>query len=430
LEEAMAEPNWLGQSPGRHGFRLECFLAQRPENWHGQANGNADNRRLCDLISRDVPIRRRSFRIGSRWTKRPTPARISTRDELDETGSVTPTIERMPHRGEPAPLDAFKSFFANTLADTGMAFVLVQHLSPDHKSMLVELLAKSTAMSVIGAADYMEVNANCVFIIPPDSTLTIQGGRLRITRPAPPRDSRRPIDTFFKSLAEDQGENAVGIVLAGTGSDGSLGLANIKERGGLTLAQAEFDHHALPGMPMSATVTGQVDDVLAVEAMPARLAAHQQHLLGVAPSKDNDGARRDAGSQLMTIIAALRARSGYDFSEYKENTLVRRLQRRMQVLRVDNPQDYIERYITASKKSLAKGRLCASSRNGKTFASQPRATARLKFSLGDVSASAAQASTPNSRARKIELVALPHPRSRIRIAALKRKPVRETFRLA
>jgi two-component system, chemotaxis family, CheB/CheR fusion protein len=240
-------------------------------------------------------------------------------------------------------LDAFKSFFANMPADTGMAFVLVQHLSPDHKSMLVELLSKSTAMSVIEAADAMEVKADCVFIIPPNSTLTIRDSRLRIVRPAPPRDSRRPIDTFFKSLAEDQGENSVGIVLAGTGSDGSLGLAHIKERGGLTLAQAEFDHHALPGMPMSATVTGQVDDVLAVEAMPARLAAHQQHLIGVAPSKAVDGARGEAGSQLMTIMAALRVRSGYDFSEYKEKTLVRRLQRRMQVLRIDNPREYIER---------------------------------------------------------------------------------------
>ncbi|HEY5105538.1 MAG TPA: chemotaxis protein CheB [Caulobacteraceae bacterium] len=241
-------------------------------------------------------------------------------------------------------LEAFKSFFANTPADSGMAFVLVQHLSPDHKSMLVELLAKSTPMTVIEAADGVEVTANCVFVIPPDSTLTMNGGRLRVARPAPPRESRRPIDTFFQSLAHDQGENAVGVILAGTGSDGSLGLATIKERGGLTLAQAEFGHHALPGMPLSATATGQVDEVLAVEAIPAKLIAHQKHLKGVAPSKDDDGARKDAGSHLLTIMAALRVRSGYDFSEYKEKTLVRRLQRRMQLLQVDTPQAYIERY--------------------------------------------------------------------------------------
>jgi len=242
-------------------------------------------------------------------------------------------------------LDAFKSFFANTPADSGMAFVLVQHLSPDHKSMLAELLTRATTMTVIEAADGMEVKPNCVFVIPPDSTLTIDGGRLQVTRPAPPRESRRPIDTFFQSLAEDQGENAIGVVLAGTGSDGSLGLATIKERGGLTLAQAEFDHHALPGMPLSATSTGQVDEVLAVEAMPARLAAYQQHMAGVATSKDGDGARKDTSSHLSTIMAALRARSGHDFSEYKEKTLVRRLQRRMQVLQVDTPEGYIERYL-------------------------------------------------------------------------------------
>jgi hypothetical protein len=145
-------------------------------------------------------------------------------------------------------LDAFRSFFGAMPADSGLAFVLVQHLSPNHKSMLAELLGKATAMSVVEATDGAPVEANRVFVIPPDSTLTIAGGRLRVSRPAPPRDHRRPIDTFFQSLAEDQGENAIGIVLAGTGSDGSLGLAAIKESGGMTRAQAESDHRAMPGI--------------------------------------------------------------------------------------------------------------------------------------------------------------------------------------
>ncbi len=241
-------------------------------------------------------------------------------------------------------LEAFKSFFGNTPEDTGMAFVLVQHLSPDHKSMLVELLGKSTSMRVVEAADGVQVTPNCVFVIPPNATLTIEVGRLRVAQPAPPRDRRRPIDTFFQSLAEDQGENAIGIVLAGTGSDGSLGLANIKEHGGLTLAQAEFDSHAMAGMPQSATLTGQVDEVLAVEAMPARLVAYKRHLTSVVEHKDGNGARKDAGSHLSTIMAALRSHSGHDFSEYKEKTLVRRLQRRMQVLQLDTPEAYIEHY--------------------------------------------------------------------------------------
>ena len=241
-------------------------------------------------------------------------------------------------------LDAFKSFFANTPADSGMAFVLVQHLSPDYKSMLADLLGKTTTMRVIEATDGVAVEANCVFVIPPDATMTMEGGHLKIVKPAPPRDRRRPIDTFLQSLADDQGENAICIILSGTGSDGTLGVAAIREHGGLTLAQAEYDSHALPGMPQSAAASGQVDEVLAVEAMPARLAAYQAHLTGVAGSKDGSGIRTDATSHMTTIMGALRARSGHDFSDYKEKTLVRRLQRRMQLLQIDTPADYIKRF--------------------------------------------------------------------------------------
>ena len=241
-------------------------------------------------------------------------------------------------------LEAFRSFFSAMQADSGMAFVLIQHLSPDHKSMLAELLGRTTGMGVIEATDGVEIKPNCVFVIPPDATMTLKRGRLKVVKPAPPRDRRRPIDTFFQSLAEDQGQNAVCIVLSGTGSDGTLGVAAIKERGGLALAQAEFDHHALPGMPQSAAAAGQVDDILPVEAMPARLLAHEQYLAGVAPTKDEDGMRTDAASHLAPILTELRARTGHDFSGYKERTLVRRLQRRMQVLQVTTPADYIEKF--------------------------------------------------------------------------------------
>ena len=240
-------------------------------------------------------------------------------------------------------LEAFKSFFSAMPADTGMAFVLVQHLSPDHKSMLAELLGRVTAMDVIEAADGVAVKPNCVFVIPPDATMTIAGGRLKIVKPAPPRDRRRPIDTFFQSLGEDQGESAVCIILSGTGSDGAQGLATVKEHGGLTLVQAEYDHHALPGMPESATNTGLVDDVLPVEAMPERIIFYRAHLENVAHGKDRDGVRQDAASSLTSILRALHARTGHDFSDYKEKTLVRRLQRRMQVLGLETPEAYMAR---------------------------------------------------------------------------------------
>ena len=240
-------------------------------------------------------------------------------------------------------LDAFKKFFTAMPADSGMAFVLVQHLDPNHKSLLVDLLSSQTKMPVIEAGDGVRVTGNSVFVIPRDATLTIKNGVLRLTTPAPPRDSRRPIDTFFTSLAEDQGENAVCIVLSGTGSDGTAGVRAMREYGGLILAQAEFDHHALPGMPDSAAATGLVDQILPVEALPARLLEHRNHLVAVAATKNGDGTRSDTIEHLATITAILRRGVTHDFAHYKQSTLVRRVQRRMQVLQIGTAPAYIER---------------------------------------------------------------------------------------
>ncbi len=267
-----------------------------------------------------------------------TPGAAPTRQA---SGSATPMIVGI--GASAGGLEAFRSFFASTAPETGMAYVLVQHLSPDHKSMLADLLGKSTSMPVIEAVDGAQVTANCVFVIPPDATMTISGGHLQIVKPAPPRQTRRPIDTFLQSLAADQGENAICIILSGTGSDGTLGSAAIRENGGLTLAQAEYDSHALPGMPQSAAASGQVDEVLAVEAMPARLITYRKHLHSVLVNKDSNGTRTDATQHIATIFSALRARTGHDFLQYKEKTLLRRLQRRMQLLQIETTESYIER---------------------------------------------------------------------------------------
>jgi two-component system, chemotaxis family, CheB/CheR fusion protein len=240
-------------------------------------------------------------------------------------------------------LDAFKTFFEKMPADSGMAFVLVQHLSPDHKSALADILSKATAMPVIEAEDSASITGNHVYVIPPDATLTIKNRELRVARPAPPRERRKPIDSFFDSLAEDQGENAVCIILSGTGSDGALGLKAIKESGGLTLAQAGVDHAAMSGMPQSAAATGFVDEVLPVEEMPAKLLDYQQHLRSVAWKKGSDGTRGDMAEHLAKISALLRAKLGHDFSKYKEKTMARRIQRRMQVLQIDSVPAYIAR---------------------------------------------------------------------------------------
>lgn len=240
-------------------------------------------------------------------------------------------------------LEAFTTFFTHMPADSGMAFVLVQHLDPNHKSMLVDLLGRHTAMPVKEAANGARIGANCIFIIPPNATLTLRGGVLRVSKPAPAREHRRPIDTFFTSLAEDQGERAVCVILSGTGSDGTQGLRKVKEHGGLSLAQADLDATALSGMPQSAAATGLVDHIIPVAEMPDLLVDYQQHLHKIAPRKDSDGNRIDMPAHMAAICALLREGTGHDFSQYKRNTLLRRIQRRMQVLRVDAVPAFIER---------------------------------------------------------------------------------------
>ena len=239
-------------------------------------------------------------------------------------------------------LSAFRSFFDNTPADTGMAFVLVQHLDPDHKSLLVDLLRPHTAMQVVEAQDRAALVPNQIHVIPPNATLTLEGDVLRVSAPAPAREHRRPIDTFFTSLAEGQEDCAVGIILAGVGSDGSLGVKAIKEYGGFTLAQAEFDETAMMGMPSSAAATGLVDRVAAVESLPAKLLEHQAYLAKVEEQKDTDGAREDVRDSLSAITTLLRKRLKHDFSGYKQNTMIRRIQRRMQVLQIEAVPAYAQ----------------------------------------------------------------------------------------
>src|SRR5262249_163414 len=148
-------------------------------------------------------------------------------------------------------LEAFQKFFQHMPADSGMAFVLVQHLDPRHASSMPELLSRSTKMPVQQATDGMPVKPNQVYIIPPNATLTLDDGSLRVVTPQHDLGRRTPIDTFFSSLAESQGDNAVCIILSGSGTDGTLGLRAIKEYGGLAIAQAP-ESAKYAGMPSSA----------------------------------------------------------------------------------------------------------------------------------------------------------------------------------
>ena len=238
-------------------------------------------------------------------------------------------------------LAAFEAFFSGMPADTepGMAFVLVQHLDPDHKSILTELIRRYTRMRVFEVEDGMEVRINCAYIIPPNRDMAFLNGTLQLLEPAAPRGRRMTIDFFFRSLAQDQRERAIGVVLSGTGSDGTIGVRAIKGEGGMVMAQnpasTEYD-----GMPRSAIATGLVDFELPPAEMPAQLIAYLTQAFGKPPRQAAPAPR--AENALKKICILLRARTGHDFSQYKPSTSRRRVERRMAVHQIDTIEGYVK----------------------------------------------------------------------------------------
>lgn len=237
-------------------------------------------------------------------------------------------------------LEALESFFQHMPADAGMAFVVVQHLSPDFKSLMDELLSRRTEIAIHRVADGMDVEPNAIYLIPPKKEMIISGGRLLLTDKDPTTGLSLPIDTFFRSLAQDYGERAVGIVLSGTGSDGSRGIRAIHDAGGLVIAQneetAKFD-----GMPRSAVETGIVDLVLPPAAMAKVLLDYIQHPLHGAKSGGPIG-KLVSETGMNAVYSLLRAECGIDFSHYKPNTVLRRIDRRLQLNRSVNLDEYVE----------------------------------------------------------------------------------------
>jgi two-component system CheB/CheR fusion protein len=239
-------------------------------------------------------------------------------------------------------LAAFEAFFASMPADTesGMAFVLVQHLDPGHKSMLTELVRRYTKMQVFEVTDGMEVEPNCTYIIPPNKDMALLRGRLHLMEPASPRGLRLPIDFFFRSLAQDRGEAAICIVLSGTGTDGTLGLRAIKEAGGMAMTQAPSTA-GYNGMPNSAISTGLADYILPPGEMPAQLIAFAQ-LAYSNKSRRTRGLPVGEISGIQHVLVLLRAHSGHDFSSYKQNMILRRVRRRMAVNLIDRVDKYVQ----------------------------------------------------------------------------------------
>ncbi|MGK7870930.1 chemotaxis protein CheB [Falsiroseomonas sp. E2-1-a20] len=227
-----------------------------------------------------------------------------------------------------------------------MAFIVVTHVGASHDSALPEILRECTAMPVVPARDGEVVQPGHAYVLPNDALITLAGGRLVLRRQLPENQrERQPIDLFFASLAEDQGETAIGIVLSGSGSDGTLGLKAIKEGGGLTIAQGKDGTvPRYPSMPNSAVASGVVDLVLPSNQIPVRLAELAQHQNGLDLAAEEDrraGSANQAATRQDEISAILRMRVGHDFGGYKAKTFFRRVQRRMQVRAVQDIDAYI-----------------------------------------------------------------------------------------
>jgi two-component system CheB/CheR fusion protein len=239
-------------------------------------------------------------------------------------------------------LAAFEAFFSGMPADTdpNMAFVLVQHLAPDHKSILADLIRRYTRMEVFEVVDGMTVQPNCAYIIPPNRDMAFLNGTLQLMEPSAPRGQRLPIDFFLRSLAQDQRERAICIVLSGTGSDGTLGVRAIKGEGGMVMAQnpesTEYD-----GMPRSAIATGLVDYELPPAEMPTQIMAYVAHAFG-KPPRPATAPVSNAENAIKKIFILLRAQTGHDFSQYKPSSIHRRIERRMAVHQIDTMDGYVK----------------------------------------------------------------------------------------
>ncbi len=236
-------------------------------------------------------------------------------------------------------LKALEGFFAGVPNDCGMAFVVVQHLDPRRESLLKGLLTQYTPLPVLPAEDGTALEAGCIYVKAPGHDIVLRGGRLHIHKPSEPPPLPHPIDAFLRSLADDQGERGIAVILSGTGSDGTLGVRAVHAAGGLVVVQedrqAEYD-----GMPRSAVETGMVDFVLPVERMGEELVRYCSHPLVARREMKREWAEERFGNEMVALLGILRVQTGHDFSLYKRNTIRRRIERRMAIHKLERLADY------------------------------------------------------------------------------------------
>ncbi|MGL4378841.1 MAG: chemotaxis protein CheB, partial [Microcoleaceae cyanobacterium] len=239
-------------------------------------------------------------------------------------------------------LEAFTELLKHLPTDTGMAFVLIQHLDPNHKSLLTEILARTTQMPVTEVTDGMKVERNQVYIIPPNTKMILSQGLLQLTPREKTSGKYMPADSFFVSLAADRGVKSIGVVLSGSDGDGSQGLIAIKDAGGVTFAQTESSAK-FDSMPNTAVATGNVDFILPPQKIAEELAklSHNPFLgnyLAVETLEESPA----PNDSIWCILALLQSATGVDFRDYKPTTINRRIQRRMLLYKLEELGDYAE----------------------------------------------------------------------------------------
>jgi two-component system CheB/CheR fusion protein len=283
-------------------------------------------------------------------TSRPSDSSPAEGDQDHGLSPEKPRRHRTPHfpvvgiGASAGGLEALELFLSRLPTDSGMAYVVIQHLDPDHKGLMPELLQRNTDLQVSQAGDRMKVEANHIYVIPPNKYLSLLDNTLYLTPLPEPRGLRLPIDYFLRTLADERQEQAIGVILSGMGSDGTLGLRAIKEHAGLTLVQdpatAKYD-----GMPRSAIDAGLADIVAQAQDLPERIAAfvdlipREAHLIAAEAAGRGPEPHESA---LEKVFVLLRSHTGHDFSQYKKSTVYRRIERRMGIHLLTHIGDYVK----------------------------------------------------------------------------------------
>ncbi|HEX2966201.1 MAG TPA: chemotaxis protein CheB [Syntrophorhabdaceae bacterium] len=239
--------------------------------------------------------------------------------------------------GSAGGLEAFEQFFRNLTSKTGAAFIVISHLDPKHSSMMSELIGRYSSMNVREAADNITIEPDHVYVIPPNTDLSISKGRLRVQKPSKIPGIHMPIDLFLRSLAENPSDRAIAVILSGTGTDGTLGVRALQAAGGLVFVQDPSDAK-YDGMPRSAIATGLADYVLRVAEIPQQLTA----VLARLPLKERKATDQEGADMVQKVLAVVRAKTGHDFSQYKKNTMLRRIKRRMNIHNIEGFDAYIQ----------------------------------------------------------------------------------------